>query len=160
MTGSSADPEDFIPMSSSTSQPKQDQKYYYSTGRGGAWNIKASKEQPQPNVVEQGSLTPNLLQPVFSTGRGGAGNMHRNTDAKLARKLQDVDADPEDYITPVISGQANNNNPMSFGRGGFGNMISPKNSYNEDQEKQREKGSSKEANGGFFKKAKKFFKSK
>jgi hypothetical protein len=147
------DPEDHIEMSSK----QQPQQYHFSTGRGGRGNIQTSSAQPQPNIVEQGSLTPNLLQPVFSTGRGGAGNMHRNTDAKFARKLQDVDAEPEDYITPVISGQNGQNNAMSFGRGGFGNMISPKNSYNEDQTKQREKPPS-DSKGGFFSRAKKLFK--
>lgn len=87
--------------------------------------------------------------------------MYRNTDPVMARKLQDVDADPEDYITPVISGQNGQSNTMSFGRGGFGNMISPKNSANESQAKQRQLSDSAEKSekkSGFFGKAKKFFK--
>lgn len=84
--------------------------------------------------------------------------MIKNDDPKLTRKLQDVEQDPEDYITPVKSDrsvQAQNN--MSIGRGGYGNMISPKNSASENQQKQREKGQNKKENG-FFKKAKGFFK--
>lgn len=130
-------------------------QYKVSTGRGGSGNIRTSDQPPQPHVVDQGSQTPNLLSPVFSTGRGGAGNMHKNTDPSIARKLQDVDADPEDYITPVISGQNGQQNSMSIGRGGFGNMISPKNSASADQNEQRGKSESK---GGFFTKAKNLFK--
>ncbi|CCH44200.1 hypothetical protein BN7_3759 [Wickerhamomyces ciferrii] len=143
-------------------------KHYYATGRGGAGNIQSADKIPHPNEVPQGSQTPNLLQPVFSTGRGGAGNMIKNKDPELTRKLQDVDQDPEDYISPVISGQQNPNANMSFGRGGFGNMISPKNSANANQQIQREKVGTSKSNekantsskneGGFFKKAKSLFK--
>lgn len=130
-------------------------KHYYSTGRGGAGNITSANEQPQPNLVPQGSQTPNLIQPVFSTGRGGAGNMIKNKDPKLARKLQDVD---DDYIEPIESNHSNhhhqNNNPnLSIGRGGFGNIISPKNSRNKDSEKHEKSAS----HSGFLSKAKKLF---
>lgn len=132
--------------------------HYYATGRGGAGNIQKSDKEIQPTIVSQGSGTPNLLQPVFSTGRGGAGNMFKNTDPKIARKLQDVDPDPEDYITPVISGANGQHNNLSIGRGGFGNMISPKNSASEDQHKQREKNREPKSGNGLFSKAKHFFK--
>ena len=133
------------------------QQHYYTTGRGGAGNIQQTDKEIKPTVEDQGSGTPNLLQPVFSTGRGGAGNMFKNNDPKLARKLQDVDPDPEDYITPVISGQNGQTNNLSIGRGGFGNMISPKNSANADQSKQREKEKSR-SKGGLLSKAKSLFK--
>lgn len=84
--------------------------------------------------------------------------MHKNTDPKLARQLQDVDADPEDRISPVISGQNGQYNQMSFGRGGFGNMISPKNSGHEDQDKQRKKPNDSNDKEGLFSRAKRLFK--
>jgi hypothetical protein len=135
--------------------------HYYATGRGGAGNIQKTSQELKPTVVDQGAGTPTLLQPVFSTGRGGAGNMYKNTDPKIARLLQDVDPDPEDHITPVISGSNGHNNNMSIGRGGFGNMISPKNSASADQNKQRGKEKKQEkssSSGGFFSKAKNLFK--
>lgn len=134
-------------------------KHYFATGRGGAGNIQSSDSQPHPKEVKIGSQTPNLLQPVFSTGRGGAGNMMKNNDAKLTRKLQDVDQDPEDYISPVLSQKSQTpQNNMSIGRGGYGNMISPKNSASESQQKQREKVQKEKKDEGFLKKAKNFFK--
>lgn len=90
------------------------EKYRISTGRGGAGNIHTSDSRASPKVIKQGSQTPSILQPVYSTGRGGAGNMRRNTDPKLTRMAQDVDADDsegsesldelmdgDDYIGPV-----------------------------------------------------------
>ncbi|KAH3667921.1 hypothetical protein WICMUC_005134 [Wickerhamomyces mucosus] len=132
-------------------------QHYYATGRGGIGNLKSSSEQQQPHLVKQGSQTPNLLQPVFSTGRGGAGNMMKNTDKKLTRKLQDVD--PDDYIAPVISGDNN----LSIGRGGFGNIISPKSSATEKSRVQSKKSNEIESKDskkskGFFSKTKNLFK--
>ncbi|KAH3682358.1 hypothetical protein WICPIJ_006672 [Wickerhamomyces pijperi] len=137
------------------------EKHYYATGRGGSGNIKSSDEQQAPHMVKQGSQTPNLLQPVFSTGRGGAGNMFKNTDSKLSRKMQDVDPVDEDYISPVLSADKN----MSIGRGGFGNMISPKNSLNAELSRSKSHKSShttsaekEKSTTGFFGKAKSLFK--
>lgn len=84
------------------------EKYKISTGRGGAGNIHTSDSRASPKVIKQGSQTPSILQPVYSTGRGGAGNMRRNTDPKLTRKAQDVDADDseesEGYVDELMDG--------------------------------------------------------
>ncbi|KAL3232870.1 hypothetical protein RNJ44_04786 [Nakaseomyces bracarensis] len=84
------------------------EKYKISTGRGGAGNIHASDSRASPKMVKQGSQTPSILQPVYSTGRGGAGNMRRNTDPKLTRRAQDVDANDSDnsegYVDELMDG--------------------------------------------------------
>lgn len=94
--------------------------------------------------------------------------MFKNTDSKMARKLQDVDPVDEDYISPVLSSDKN----MSIGRGGFGNMISPKNSLNAELSRSKShksthdtKGNSsinttKKEKGGFLNRAKDLFKKK
>lgn len=114
------------PVLAPTESNNPDKKYYYSTGRGGAGNIKSSDKLPSPKLVPQGSNTPQLQSSKFSTGRGGYGNMLKNDDPELARKLQDVDGprsqeenSREDELYAVTS-----NKSFSVGRGGFGNVIS------------------------------------
>lgn len=99
---------------------KPDKKFYYSTGRGGAGNIKSSSEAPAPHLVPQGSNTPKLTTSKITTGRGGYGNMVNNDDPELARKLQDVD---EVKQSPELSAVASNKS-FTVGRGGFGNVVS------------------------------------
>ncbi|EGV61461.1 hypothetical protein PSN45_000129 [Yamadazyma tenuis] len=99
------------------------ERVYYSTGRGGAGNITSSKQVPSPKLVPQGSNTPQLNNDFISTGRGGFGNIVKNDDPKLTRKLQDVDGHNE--IHPVTS------NKSFIGRGGYGNFI------NADKKKDR-----------------------
>lgn len=100
-------------------EPKHENKQvYYSTGRGGAGNFKASDELPSPKLVPQGSNTPALTTSKFTTGRGGYGNMVNNDDPELTRKLQDVDGEKGEKLQTVTS------NSFAVGRGGFGNVIS------------------------------------
>ncbi|KAK6201323.1 uncharacterized protein RJT21DRAFT_34384 [Scheffersomyces amazonensis] len=123
-TKSNSPPKDIAPITSGGSG-----KVYYSTGRGGAGNIKTSNTLPSPKLVPQGSATPKLQTPKITTGRGGYGNMINNDDPELARKLQDVDPTPtkspknEDKLYSVAS-----NKSFSVGRGGFGNVVSTKSS--------------------------------
>lgn len=91
-------------------------KVYYSTGRGGAGNIKTGDELPSPKLVPQGSNTPMINQNKFSTGRGGFGNIVKNDDPELTRKLQDVDG--KNNLQPTASAKT-----FSVGRGGAGNVI-------------------------------------
>lgn len=108
-------------VSPSQQQPQQDKKVFYSTGRGGAGNIKKTDLIPSPKIVSQGSNTPTLTGDTITTGRGGYGNMFKNSDPELTRKLQDVDGNKsknhlENELHQVTS--------FSVGRGGFGNVIS------------------------------------
>lgn len=99
---------------------KQESKtVYYSTGRGGAGNIKASDGIPSPKLVPQGSNTPNLTTQKFTTGRGGYGNMVNNDNPEFTRKLQDVDGNPSESELHAVT----SNKSFSVGRGGFGNVI-------------------------------------
>lgn len=98
----------------------QDKKYYYSTGRGGAGNIKSSKEIPSPTLVPQGLNTPKLTTSKITTGRGGYGNMVDNSDPDLVRKLQDVDGGKSENELHAVA----SNKSFSVGRGGFGNVVS------------------------------------
>ena len=121
------------PLQKVTSQNK---RVYYSTGRGGAGNIKTSDQLPSPTLIPRGSNTPHLHTAKVSTGRGGYGNMVNNDDPELTRKLQDVDgepASPKDDLYAITS-----NKSFSVGRGGFGNVIS----------KSRSTDSQKDGNGG------------
>lgn len=108
---------------SPSQQPQEEKKVYYSTGRGGAGNIKSSNVLPSPKLIPQGSNTPQLTSQKVSTGRGGYGNMLKNDNPELVRKLQDVDS-------PSTSQQQNelyavaSNKSFSIGRGGFGNVVS------------------------------------
>lgn len=104
----------------SATEAKPDKKFYYSTGRGGAGNIKTSSEAPAPHIVSQGANTPKLTTSKITTGRGGYGNMVNNDNPELSRKLQDVDYGKK---SPELNAVASN---MSFtvGRGGFGNVVS------------------------------------
>ncbi|KAI3403289.2 hypothetical protein KGF56_003877 [Candida oxycetoniae] len=99
-------------------------KIYYSTGRGGAGNIRSTdSEQLSPKLIPQGSNTPHLTTSKISTGRGGFGNMVENTDPQLTRKLQDVDGEELNERSPELQAM-NSNRSFSVGRGGFGNVIS------------------------------------
>lgn len=100
-------------------------KVYYSTGRGGAGNIKSSNEIPSPKLVPQGSNTPALTTSKFTTGRGGYGNMVSNDDPELTRKLQDVDGKPHESELHAVT----SNKSFAVGRGGFGNVISSTQSH-------------------------------
>ncbi|CDO94987.1 unnamed protein product [Kluyveromyces dobzhanskii CBS 2104] len=150
-------------------------EYKISTGRGGAGNVITSSEKPSPKVVTQGSQTPNIISPIYSTGRGGAGNMRRNVDPIMTRTAQDVDDD--DVIDVVSSNHTGNiqkvksrrpSEPpknISIGRGGAGNILSPKSSRKKDKKPasgsaEAGSGSSadKPAKGGFFSKLKGLFK--
>lgn len=88
---------------------------YYSTGRGGAGNIKASKDAPSPELAPRTSVPP-LHNDTVTTGRGGLGNMMKNDNPELTRKAQDVDQ--KNDVKPVTS------NKSFIGRGGYGNFIS------------------------------------
>lgn len=101
----------------------ENKQVFYSTGRGGAGNFKASDELPSPKLVPQGSNTPALTTSKFTTGRGGYGNMVNNDDPELTRKLQDVDATEGEKLQTVTS------NSFAVGRGGFGNVISSTKSH-------------------------------
>ena len=115
-------------------------EYRVSTGRGGAGNVITSHEKPAPKVVAQGSPVPNIISPVYSTGRGGAGNMRRNVDPVITRTAQDVDDGDEDIIDVISSNKSGGIQKVksrrhsdvpknvSIGRGGAGNMLSPKTS--------------------------------
>jgi hypothetical protein len=103
--------------------PNTERKVYYSTGRGGAGNIKTGGEIPSPILAPQGSNTPVLSTPMVTTGRGGYGNMVSNDDPALTRKLQDVDG--LHNLQSVAS-----NKSFLVGRGGFGNVISQTKSTN------------------------------
>lgn len=107
-------------LRSPSADGKPDKKFYYSTGRGGAGNIKSSSEAPAPHLVPQGSNTPKLTTSKITTGRGGYGNMVTNDNPELARKLQDVD---EVKKSPELSAVASNKS-FTVGRGGFGNVVS------------------------------------
>lgn len=143
-------------------------EYKVSTGRGGAGNIATSQEKPKPKMVSQGSQTPNLLQTVYSTGRGGAGNMRRNVDPTLTRAAQDVDDD--DIIDVTSSNKSGTikkvksrrpSEPpknISIGRGGAGNMLSPKSSGKTGSNKKEQgKVNDKKGKHGFLGKLKGFF---
>ncbi|KAG2734353.1 hypothetical protein G9P44_002359 [Scheffersomyces stipitis] len=97
-------------------------KVYYSTGRGGAGNIKSSNEIPSPKLVPIGSNTPQLTTSKVSTGRGGYGNMVSNDNPELTRKLQDVDGPTHKQDLYAVT----SNKSFSVGRGGFGNVVSNK----------------------------------
>lgn len=105
------------------------EKVYYSTGRGGAGNIKSSTSLPSPKLVPQGSNTPQLHTNKFSTGRGGYGNMLKNDDPELTRRLQDVDGPKSPSRENELYAVASNKS-FSIGRGGFGNVISHQRSTN------------------------------
>ncbi|KAI5957742.1 hypothetical protein KGF57_003008 [Candida theae] len=110
---------------------------YYSTGRGGAGNIKRSDQQmSSPKLAPVGSGTPRLTTPKVTTGRGGFGNMVDNKDPELTRKLQDVD--DNDGLTKVksLDLQATNSRGFSVGRGGFGNVISNSRSRSSSEHEQ------------------------
>ncbi|KAK6457057.1 uncharacterized protein RJT20DRAFT_127189 [Scheffersomyces xylosifermentans] len=107
---------------SGSSTPKDHKKVYYSTGRGGAGNMKSSDEIPSPKLVPQGSNTPQLHTSKVSTGRGGYGNMINNDDPELTRKLQDVDGPSAKADLYAVA----SNKSFSVGRGGFGNVVSHK----------------------------------
>lgn len=115
-------PKDAAPKQKSPpAEPKKEnKKFYYSTGRGGAGNIKLSEEAPSPKLVPQGSNTPAITSSKFTTGRGGYGNMVNNDDPELTRKLQDVDGKPSESELHAVT----SNKSFSVGRGGFGNVIS------------------------------------
>lgn len=102
--------------SKSTNSQGSNKKVYYSTGRGGAGNIKTGDELPSPKLVPQGSNTPMISQSKFTTGRGGYGNIVNNDDPELTRKLQDVDFKHDLKVTP-------SSKAFSIGRGGAGNVI-------------------------------------
>ncbi|CAK9441711.1 uncharacterized protein LODBEIA_P55790 [Lodderomyces beijingensis] len=104
-------------------KPTTSRKVYYSTGRGGAGNIRSSDEVPSPQLAPQGSNTPVLTQPRISTGRGGYGNMVENDDPGKIRKLQDVDGDVLEDDSPELEA-IKSNKSYSVGRGGFGNIVS------------------------------------
>ncbi|QRG37921.1 hypothetical protein FDK38_002308 [Candidozyma auris] len=102
-----------------------EKQVYYSTGRGGAGNMKRSSSIPSPKLVPQGSNTPAITQNKFTTGRGGYGNMVENEDPELTRKLQDVDGKKtKDEDLHAVSSTKS----FSVGRGGFGNVVSADNS--------------------------------
>jgi len=104
-------------------RPHNEQKsYYYSTGRGGAGNIKKSSQLPSPKLDPQSSNTPHLTTPKVTTGRGGFGNMVDNNDPELTRKLQDVEREDLSNVKSLDL-QAINSKGVSVGRGGFGNVI-------------------------------------
>jgi hypothetical protein len=102
---------------------QNEKKVFYSTGRGGAGNIKSSDSIPSPNLAPHGSNTPQLYGDTITTGRGGYGNMVKNSDPELVRKLQDVDTKPKRDIENELQ-QVTSNKSFSVGRGGFGNVIS------------------------------------
>lgn len=124
-----------------------------------------SNELPSPKVVTQGSVTPNILQPIYSTGRGGAGNMRRNMDPIMTRTAQDVDDD--DVIDVTSSNhtgtikKTKSRRPseppknISIGRGGAGNMLSPKSSKKPAETTEKRRG---KEGKGFFAKLKSIFK--
>lgn len=89
-------------------------KVYYSTGRGGAGNIKSSKDAPSPELAPHTSV-PTLQTDTVTTGRGGLGNMLKNDNPELTRKAQDVDN--KNDVMPITS------NKSFIGRGGYGNII-------------------------------------
>ncbi|EDK45691.1 conserved hypothetical protein [Lodderomyces elongisporus NRRL YB-4239] len=124
--GAGAIPNEFSDLRPSKSQPGK--KVYYSTGRGGAGNIRASDEVPSPKLYPQGSNTPHITTSKFSTGRGGFGNMVDNKDPQLSRKLQDVDGEELRDTSPELQA-INSNKSFSVGRGGFGNVISKSRSH-------------------------------
>lgn len=105
-----------------------DQKFY-STGRGGAGNIGHGSTPSEPTYAEEGTSVPKIKQEVFTTGRGGAGNMRSNTDAEVARKLQDVDgpAGPVEPENPTLSSAA-------VGRGGYGNVMATREAANAEKQ--------------------------
>ncbi|QEU61384.1 Par32 [Kluyveromyces lactis] len=153
-------------------------EYRVSTGRGGAGNMITSNEKPSPKVVTQGSQTPNILSPIYSTGRGGAGNMRRNVDPVMTRTAQDVDNDDVIDVTSSnntgtikkIKSRRFSEPPktISIGRGGAGNILSPKSSRKKRDEKGSKSSSTgdngsshvdeKSSKSGFFTKLKSLFK--
>lgn len=115
------------PVTPSDSRDSQNnKKVFYSTGRGGAGNIKSSDTIPSPKLAPQGSSVPLLHTNKVSTGRGGYGNMVNNDDPELTRKLQDVDGKPNSTDLHAVA----SNKSFSIGRGGFGNVISHTKSSN------------------------------
>lgn len=96
-----------------------DKEVYFSTGRGGAGNIKSSETLPSPKLVPQGSNTPQLQTQYVTTGRGGYGNMMKNDNPEMTRKAQDVDGQE---LSQVAS-----NKSFTIGRGGAGNVVSNEN---------------------------------
>lgn len=110
----------FIIMGSNETT-KGNHKVFYSTGRGGAGNIKASSTKPRPNMISQGSGTPKLHTDKVSTGRGGYGNMLKNDDPNLTRRVQDVDNPSSQKENELYAVQSNKS--FSVGRGGFGNVV-------------------------------------
>lgn len=106
-------------LATNTGEQKPSKVVYYSTGRGGAGNIKSSSEAPTPHLVPQGSNTPKLTTTKITTGRGGYGNMVNNDSPELARKLQGVDDNKSPELKAVAS-----NKSFTVGRGGFGNVVS------------------------------------
>lgn len=110
--------EGVAPQGPASGEQKQSKVVYYSTGRGGAGNIKSSAEAPVPHIVREGSNTPKLTTTKITTGRGGYGNMVNNDSPELARKLQDVEQKKSPELKAVTS------NLFTVGRGGFGNVVS------------------------------------
>lgn len=103
---------------------REDGEVYFSTGRGGAGNMRHGKEVPLPKLGPVGSNTPELHQKVYTTGRGGAGNMVVNDNSNRARAAQDVG---EELLLPVTLGKGRVHlpppAPHAVGRGGFGNVM-------------------------------------
>jgi len=81
-------------------------------GRGGAGNMGYTSTEIDPSALE----TPHLKSEMYTTGRGGTGNMARNTDAKEARRAQDVEAPPR---------KENLLSSTHIGRGGAANVFKP-----------------------------------
>ncbi|ANB11630.1 hypothetical protein AWJ20_4451 [Sugiyamaella lignohabitans] len=96
-------------------------KFAYSTGRGGAGNIKHGDEHPHPTEGKLGEGVPTIKQKVYTTGRGGMGNMRENKDEKTARLAQDVGDGA--FNNDVFTVKSNS----SIGRGGYGNVNAARN---------------------------------
>lgn len=140
-------------LSLSKTNSNLNKKVYYSTGRGGAGNIKTGDELPSPKLVPQGSNVPTLSQPKFTTGRGGYGNIVTNDDPELTRKLQDVDEGKLNNLKSVPSNKAK---AFSIGRGGAGNVITKEKSRDDNLYSVSSHGA-KTAKKGFLSKIKEIF---
>ncbi|PVF96162.1 hypothetical protein CPB86DRAFT_787314 [Serendipita vermifera] len=107
----------------SRSQSRGREGAVYSTGRGGAGNIRpvsrdpvARGKGPDDFSPTRGRELPAIGDTLIHTGRGGAGNVRSvSRDGAAERKAaQEVNAYVQEHQDP--------NAPISHGRGGYGNI--------------------------------------